>query len=74
MNWSNANETNQDRASEKIMSKRWVTALDSALLGCPMALSQRVGDLKREGYKVRDKWVITEGGSRVKAYTLAKGC
>ena len=59
---------------KKIMAKRWVTALDSALLGCPMALSQRVGDLKRDGYKVRDKWVITQGGSRVKAYTLAKGC
>jgi hypothetical protein len=59
---------------KKIMAKRWVTALDSALLGGPMALSQRVGDLKRDGYKVRDKWVILPSGSKVKAYTLSKVC
>jgi hypothetical protein len=59
---------------KKIMAKRWVTAIESARLGGPHALSQRCGQLKKAGYKVRDKWVTTQGGSRVKAYTLAKGC
>lgn len=57
---------------KKILGKRWLTSIESALLGCPASLSQRVGNLKSEGYQVRDKWVITEGGSRVKAYTLKK--
>ena len=57
----------------KMLESRWVTALDSAQNGGPMALSQRCGDLRVDGYKIRDKWVKMKSGSRVKAYTLAKG-
>ncbi len=33
------------------------------------ALSQRIGDLKRLGWKIRDRWLVTED-SRVKEYSL----
>lgn len=51
----------------------WITPLDAlGLFGC-MSLSQRIGNLKREGVKIADKWVVRLNGKRVKAYSIPKG-
>lgn len=54
-----------------LLRRGWVTpvtALNGA--GC-FSLSQRVGEFRRrDGLVILDKWVTTEGGSRVKAYRL----
>ena len=35
-----------------------------------LSLSQRCGELRRDGYKVLDKWVKLNGGKRVKSYRI----
>lgn len=51
---------------------RWITPLDALrLFGC-MSLSQRIGNLRREGVKVADRWVRV-GAARVKAYSIPRG-
>jgi hypothetical protein len=54
----------------QLLRRGWVTAMQSARAGGCLALSQRVGELRRSGLYVADKWVVTEGGARVKAYKL----
>jgi hypothetical protein len=49
------------------LRQRWLTPLEAAQQVGVFALSQRCGDLRREGHKVIDKWVDT-GAARVKAY------
>lgn len=39
------------------------------LHGC-YALSQRCGDLRRMGYPIKDEWVKTQNGARIKRYYL----
>jgi len=34
------------------------------------ALSQRIGDLKKQGHKINDEWHKTESGARVKRYYM----
>jgi hypothetical protein len=34
------------------------------------AISQRTGDLRKLGWPIKDKWVDTPGGARIKAYYL----
>ena len=58
--------------SMALMRKRYVTALESAQAGGALALSQRVGELKRAGYLIGDMWRITKSGARVKAYRILK--
>lgn len=55
-----------------LLKRGWITALDSALLGGCLSLSQRVGEFKRSGVHIADKWVTTENGARVKAYKVIK--
>jgi hypothetical protein len=55
-----------------LLKRGWITALDSAHLGGCLSLSQRVGEFKRAGVHIADKWVQTEGGARVKAYKVVK--
>lgn len=56
-----------------LLCKGWLTALQSAQQGGCMSLSQRVGQLRRQGVAVEDKWIATEGGARIKAYRIPKG-
>lgn len=53
-----------------LLKRGWLTSLESALKGGGMALSQRVGELERSGVCIARKWVVTEGGSRVRAYRI----
>jgi hypothetical protein len=55
-----------------LLKKGWITSLECALKGGCLSLSQRVSELRASGRIVMDKWVITKGGSKVKAYRLAK--
>jgi hypothetical protein len=59
-----------DRTLE-LLRKGWTTPLQSAMQGGCMSLSQRVGEFKRAGVHIADKWVDT-GGARVKAYRVMK--
>jgi hypothetical protein len=55
-----------------LLQRRWLTALECAQLGGCLSLSQRVGDLRRAGVNVLDRWQRTRGGARVKAYRIAR--
>ena len=54
------------------LQRRWLTPLDAVHLCCVFSLSQRVGEFRRAGHTVIDRWEITRGGSRVKAYKITK--
>jgi hypothetical protein len=54
-----------------LLRKGWTTPMQSAMRGGCLALSQRVGEFKRAGIHVIDKWVST-GGARCKAYKVIK--
>jgi hypothetical protein len=60
-----------DRIIESLRN-RWLTALECAQAGGCLSLSQRVGDLRRAGVNVLDRWQRTRGGARVKAYRIAR--
>jgi hypothetical protein len=51
-----------------LLHQGWHTALSSAKAGGCISLSQRVGGYRREGWDIRDKWLSTPSGSRIKAY------
>jgi hypothetical protein len=51
-----------------LLRQGWHTALSCALAGGCLSLSQRVGDYRRKGWDIRDKWRTTPSGSRIKAY------
>ena len=55
-----------------MLKRGWLTALQSALNGGGMALSQRVGEFERAGVCIARKWVTTSSGSRVRAYRIVK--
>lgn len=55
-----------------MLRRGWLTALESASRGGVLSLSQRVGDLKRAGVQIAEKWVSTGGGARYKAYKIVK--
>ena len=61
---------NHKERTIQLLKRGWLTALQSAQQGGCMALSQRVGELRRDEVEVADKWVKTEGGARVKAYRI----
>lgn len=51
-----------------LLKKQWVTPVDALNgAGC-LSLSQRCGDLRRDGINVMDKWVDLPSGKRVKSY------
>lgn len=59
--------------SIRLMRRGWTTALQSALAGGVLSLSQRVSELRRGGVTVVDKWIETDGGARIKAYRILRG-
>ena len=62
----------KEQISFKAAQRGYITALESALMGGCLALSQRVGEWKRQGCLIGDKWVITKGGAKVKAYRVLR--
>jgi len=40
----------------KLAKKRWISPLDAFTNGGGMKLSTRVGELRRAGYTILDKW------------------
>lgn len=58
--------------TRSLLSRRWLTALESAQLGGCMSLSQRVSVWRRQGLVIVDKWVTTPAGARIKAYRWLK--
>ena len=63
----------QKDALRSLLWCRWITPLDALReVGC-LSLSQRVGELKREGLTILSVWVKTDTGKRVRAYRRARG-
>ena len=56
-----------------LLRRMWLSPLESAKRGGCLALSQRVGEFKRSGIRVIDRWVDTKGGARIKQYRVARG-
>jgi hypothetical protein len=61
---------NQTKRTIQLLTKGWLTALESAQQGGCLSLSQRVGELRRGGAVVIDKWIETPAGARIKSYRL----
>lgn len=62
-------KTKKDRLLSALR-RRWLTPLEAVGECGLFSLSQRCGELKREGHCVIDKWVDLPSGSRVKAYRV----
>lgn len=56
----------------KRLRRGWTTGLDALSAAGTMKLATRVGELRRAGHVIEDKWVVVNG-KRVKAYRLVKG-
>lgn len=56
----------------RVLSRRWLTALEAAHEVGVLALSQRCGDLRRAGVCVVDRWIKTSSGKRVTAYRISR--
>ena len=54
-----------------VLREDWTTPVDALKKAQCFSLSQRVGDFKRDGIPVEDKWVNLPSGKRVKAYRIA---
>ena len=54
----------------KLLKRQWVTPLDALNKAGCLSLSQRCGQLRRDGVNVIDKWVNLDNGKRVKAYRV----
>lgn len=54
----------------KLLKRQWVTPLVALEKANCLSLSQRCGDLRRDGVKVLDKWVKTASGKKVKSYRV----
>lgn len=53
-----------------LMTKGSLTVLTAIkYIGC-YALSQRVGELRRQGFNILDRWVIVGNDKRVKEYYM----
>ena len=56
----------------KLLRKGWTTALQSALAGGVLSLSQRAGQWERQGMHIAKRWHVTDSGARVMAYRVIK--
>ena len=55
-----------------LLRREWVTPLYALEAVNCLSLSQRCGELRRDGHTVLDKWVSTQSGKRIKAYRVAR--
>ena len=55
----------------RTLAVRWLTPLEAAQVCGVFSLSQRVGDFRRQGIEVMDRWVKLPSGARVKSYKIA---
>jgi hypothetical protein len=68
-----------------ILKRGWTTSLECAQRGGVLSLSQRVGDLRAlhmvpidrapwwgPRFDISEKWVVTKGGARVKAWRITR--
>lgn len=56
---------------ESLLRRRWVSPLDALSLANCWSLSQRIGELRRAGVNVQDRWLdLPSSGKRVKEYRI----
>lgn len=56
----------------RLMKRQWVSPIDS-LKHCHLyALSQRVGELIREGVSIEKRWAVGPGGARWREYRVKR--
>jgi hypothetical protein len=62
----------------ELLRRGWLTALASAQQGGYLSLSQRCGQWRdgggplKPGEQIKDKWLRTGSGARVKAYRIVR--
>jgi len=64
--------TSAQKELARVLSRRWLTSLDAALLHGVWALSQRCGELQRAGVCVDKRWKKLGSGKRVMEYRVTK--
>lgn len=52
----------------------WVSPINALDLVGIMSLSQRVGELIREGHKIEKRWAVSPSGARWREYRIARRC
>jgi hypothetical protein len=63
-------ENQKTQIINHLMTKGSLTVLTAIkYIGC-YALSQRCSELRREGFAIKDRWVETNKGKRIKQYYL----
>lgn len=62
--------TGAQKELARVLSRRWLTSLDAALLHGVWALSQRCGELQRAGVCVDKRWKKLSTGKRVMEYRV----
>ncbi len=53
-----------------LMTRGPLTVLEAMQYIRCYALSQRCGELRKEGFPIKDKWVVTDSGKKIKQYYL----
>lgn len=72
----NINENPVSSASQKarilayMLEGNSITPLDALTRFNSMRLGARIADLKEDGWPIESKWVVTNTGKRVKAYSV----
>ena len=64
-------DTKRKDITLRLLRRGWTTAMQSAMAGGVMSLSQRCGQWRDE-YGIVDKWITTDSGARIKAYRIVK--
>ena len=54
-----------------LLQRQWCSPLDALVLAHCFSLSQRVGEFKRSGVPIEDRWQALPNGKRVKEYRVA---
>ncbi len=53
-----------------LLKREWLTPVDALQKAQCFSLSQRCGELRRQGVNVVDRWVHLPNGKKVKAYRI----
>lgn len=56
----------------RTLCRRWLTPLEAVSVCGIFSLSQRVSEWRAAGHCIVDRWVKTDGGSRVKSYRVVR--
>lgn len=65
------NRPSQNHKLLAAMRRGWVTPLTAFKIAGTLRFSGRVLELRRAGHKLRERWIASNGHTRVKAFRIA---